>query len=164
MEREKERGIEWDCAQVVTRFYNSLDAGRYDELVDLFAEDGTWKRQGEVLEGRDAIMAAMQDREEGMVIRHCVTNLDIRVLDEDNAESAEYVTIYRHISEEKLDGPAPLEGPGVIFLYREKLVRTDNGWKNRRQGRTPGDAAQAPGGVGRRKPLWGLYSIRGFLF
>ncbi len=129
MEREKERGIEWDCAQVVTRFYNSLDAGRYDELVDLFAEDGTWKRQGEVLEGRDAIMAAMQDREEGMVIRHCVTNLDIRVLDEDNAESAEYVTIYRHIGEEKLDGPAPLEGPGVIFLYREKLVRTDNGWK-----------------------------------
>jgi hypothetical protein len=129
MDRQQQRDIEWDCAQVVTRFYNALDASRYDDLVDQFAPDGIWKRQGEELAGRDVILAAMQARSDTQVIRHVVTNIEINVVDEDNASSAEYVTIYRHDSGEKLDGPAPLDGPGVIFLYQDKLIRTGDGWK-----------------------------------
>ncbi len=123
------RDIEWDCSRVVIQFYNNLDAKQYDDLVDLFEADGVWKRQGKELEGQAAIMTAMQARGEFLVIRHVVTNIQIIVEDENNASSAEYVTIYRFDSEEKLDGPAPLDGPGVIFLYQDKLVRTDSGWK-----------------------------------
>ena len=124
-----QREIEWDCSQVVVQFYNHLDARRYDDLVALFAADGVWKRQGKELDGQAAIMEAMQARVEFLVIRHIVTNIQITVEDENNASSAEYVTVYRYDSDEKLDGPAPLDGPGVIFLYQDKLVRTGDGWK-----------------------------------
>ncbi len=124
-----QREIEWDCSQVVVQFYNHLDARRYDDLVALFAADGVWKRQGKELDGQAAIMEAMQARGEFLVIRHIVTNIQITVEDENNASSAEYVTVYRYDSDEKLDGPAPLDGPGVIFLYQDKLVRTGDGWK-----------------------------------
>ncbi len=128
MDREKERAIEWDCVQVVNKFYNALDGRRYDALASCFTEGGVWKRQGKELQGRDAIMAAMRGRGENLVIRHVVTNIEVIIEDTDHASTAEYVTIYRYDGEEKLEGPAPLEGPGVIFLYKDKMVRTDGGW------------------------------------
>ena len=52
MTREAERAIEWDCAQVLTRFFNYFDQWRYEDMADLFAEDGVWHRQGRALAGR----------------------------------------------------------------------------------------------------------------
>jgi hypothetical protein len=46
MTREAERAIEWDCAQVLTRFFNDFDQWRYQDMADLFAQDGVWHRQG----------------------------------------------------------------------------------------------------------------------
>ena len=129
MDRDQERAIEWDCAQVVNKFYCSLDARRYDELVNCFTPDGVWKRQGNELQGRDAIMAAMEERGENLVIRHIVTNVQVTIEDENSASTSEYITIYRHDSDEKLEGPAPLDGPGVIFLYQDKMVRSEDGWQ-----------------------------------
>ncbi|HIF58393.1 MAG TPA: hypothetical protein EYQ26_02735 [Rhodospirillales bacterium] len=129
MEREKERAIEWDCTQVVNKFYNSLDARLYDDLVDCFTEEGIWKRQGNELQGREAILTAMHERSYNLVIRHIVTNIAVIIQDEDHVETNEYVTIYRYDSNEKVEGPAPLDGPGVIFLYKDKMLRTEVGWK-----------------------------------
>jgi hypothetical protein len=88
-----------------------------------------WKRQGNELQGRDAIMAAMEERGETLVIRHIVSNVQVTIEDENNASTSEYITIYRYDSDEKLEGPAPLDGPGVIFLYQDKMVRNDDGWQ-----------------------------------
>jgi hypothetical protein len=55
MIREAERAIEWDCAQVLTRF----------------APDGVWHRQG----GRAAILAALAERSTTQRVRHVVTKL-----------------------------------------------------------------------------------------
>lgn len=129
MDREEERKIEWDCAQVVNRFYNSLDDRRYEALTDCFMEDGVWKRQGKELHGRDAIMSAMEERGDNLVIRHVVTNIEVNIQDSDHVSTSEYVTIYRYDGDEKTEGPAPLDGPGVIFLYKDKMQRTDSGWK-----------------------------------
>jgi hypothetical protein len=129
MNRDQERAIEWDCTQVVNKFYNSLDARRYDNLVNCFTEDGIWKRQGNELQGRAAILSAMEERGEHLVIRHIVTNIAVTIEDADHVSTAEYVTIYRYDSDEKLEGPAPLDGPGVIFLYQDKMVRTESGWQ-----------------------------------
>lgn len=129
MEREVERAVEWDCMQVVNKFYNALDERRYDVLVNCFTEDGIWKRQGKELQGRDVIMTAMQERGENLIIRHVVTNIEVSVEDDDHASTAEYVTIYRYDGEQKLDGPAPLDGPGVIFLYKDKMLKIDGDWK-----------------------------------
>lgn len=129
MEREKERKIEWDCTQVVNKFYNSLDARLYDDLMECFTEEGIWKRQGNELRGHEAILAAMHARSPNLVIRHIVTNISVTIHDEDHAETQEYVTIYRYDSEQQIDGPAPLDGPGVIFLYQDKMVRSKDKWK-----------------------------------
>ncbi|MBT3990328.1 MAG: SnoaL-like domain-containing protein [Rhodospirillaceae bacterium] len=129
MDRDQERAIEWDCAQVVNKFYCLLDARNYDDLVNCFVADGVWKRQGNELEGRDAIMAAMQERGDTLVIRHIVTNIQVTIHDENTVSTSEYVTIYRYDSDEKLEGPAPLDGPGVIFLYQDKMTKTDSGWQ-----------------------------------
>ena len=131
MDRDKEREIEWDCTQTVNKFYNALDQRQYDVLVNCFTEDGVWKRQGKELEGREKIMEAMEDRSENLVIRHVVTNIEVSIIDVNEAETSEYVTIYRFDGDEKLEGPAPLDGPGVIFLYQDKMLRTEAGWKIR---------------------------------
>jgi hypothetical protein len=131
MDRNTEREIEWDCTQVVIQFYNALDARRYDDLVALFAEDGSWNRQGEDTTGRDAIMAAMQERPgpENQQIRHMATNIQVFIADADHARTQEYVTIYRHDSDTPIKGPAPMDGPGIIFLYEDEMVRAPEGWK-----------------------------------
>jgi hypothetical protein len=40
MSREAERAIEWDCAEVLTRFFNYFDQWRYEDMADLFAAGG----------------------------------------------------------------------------------------------------------------------------
>ncbi|MDP6173680.1 MAG: nuclear transport factor 2 family protein [Rhodospirillales bacterium] len=132
MERSTERDIEWDCTQVIIQFYNDLDARRYDTLVGLFAPDGIWMRQGEEVKGRDKIMEIMAGRPgaENQQIRHMVSNIQVSVVDENTANTQQYVTIYRHDSDEPIKGPAPMEGgPGIIFLYEDEMMRTPDGWK-----------------------------------
>jgi len=62
MNRDDARAIEWDCAQLLIRFFNEFDAWRYREMVNLFAPDGVWHRQGRALKGPDAILAALEQR------------------------------------------------------------------------------------------------------
>ena len=64
MNREAERAIEWDCTQLIISFYMLLDEKRYDDLANLFAEDGAWVRLGEELTGPKNIVAAMAERED----------------------------------------------------------------------------------------------------
>ncbi len=49
MNRDEARAIEWDCAQILIRFFNEFDARHYGEMVALFAPDGVWHRQGRAL-------------------------------------------------------------------------------------------------------------------
>ena len=105
MTREAERAIEWDCAQVLTRFFNYFDQWRYEDMADLFAEDGVWHRQGRALAGRAAILAALAERSTTQRVRHVVTNLQIDVVDPDTAASLLYVTAYRHDSGAKQTEP-----------------------------------------------------------
>ena len=111
MTREAERAIEWDCAQVLTRFFNYFDQWRYEDMADLFAEDGVWRRQGRALAGRAAILAALAERSTTQRVRHVVTNLQIDVVDPDTAASLLYVTAYRHDSGAKQTEPPRIRAP-----------------------------------------------------
>ena len=130
MTREEERAIEWDCQQAVTRFYHYLDNRRYEDLANLFTPDGVWHRQGKKLEGRAAIMAALEMRPASLIIRHAVSNVVVDISDENTAEANAYITISAHNTKgEPLDGPAPYTGPGAMIIYTDHLVRADDGWK-----------------------------------
>lgn len=132
MDRETERAIEWDCAQLLTRFYMLLDEKRYDELANLFAEDGSWVRLGEELIGPQNIVAAMAEREDWLTA-HLVNNIRIDVIDADNVETTQYITLYRQEGMAVADGPAPVVLPLGILRHRDKLVRVDDVWKFKRK-------------------------------
>jgi hypothetical protein len=129
MTREAERAIEWDCAQVLTRFFNYFDQWRYEDMADLFAEDGVWHRQGRALAGRAAILAALAERSTTQRVRHVVTNLQIDVVDPDTAASLLYVTAYRHDSGAKQTEPPRIRAPYLLLVVPGRLRRTEAGWK-----------------------------------
>lgn len=129
MTREAERAIEWDCAQVLTRFFNYFDQWRYEDMADPFAEDGVWHRQGRALAGRAAILAALAERSTTQRVRHVVTNLQIDVVDPDTAASLLYVTAYRHDSGAKQTEPPRIRAPYLLLVVPGRLRRTEAGWK-----------------------------------
>ncbi len=132
MNREIERTIEWDCTQLVYEFYACLDEKRYDDMVELFAEDGAWVRLGEELRGKKAIKATMGTREE-WITAHLVTNARIRVRDESNADTTQYITLYRHEDWNPADGPAPIVLPLGVLRHKDHLVRVGDQWKIKRK-------------------------------
>jgi hypothetical protein len=121
------RVIEWDCAQLVLRFYGLLDAKRYDELVALFSKDGVWVRMRKPL-SRSEIMATQSERE-NWVTAHVVTNLQVHVIDEDHAETQQYITLYRQENWADSSGVPPVSPPRAILRHHDRLVRENGAWK-----------------------------------
>lgn len=132
MDRDKERAIEWDCTQLLYEFYACLDEKRYDDLGDLFVEDGAWVRLGKELVGPAAIKAAMTEREDWLTA-HLVTNARIFVRDEDHADTVQYITLYRQEGVDPSAGPSPVVPPLGILRHKDQLVRSNGKWKFKRK-------------------------------
>jgi hypothetical protein len=126
------REIEWDCTQLITRFYGYLDEKQYDALADLFLPDGAWVRLGEELVGPEGIKARMAEREDWMTA-HVLTNVRINVISENEADSVQYITLYRHEGRSPGDGPAAVVLPLGILRHTDKMMRTADGWKFKRK-------------------------------
>ena len=65
MTRAEEIAIEWECARLINRYALLNDAGRWDELVALYAEDGLMTRPtapDAPIVGREALLAAFTAR------------------------------------------------------------------------------------------------------
>lgn len=132
MDPEERRAIEWDCTQLLIRFYGLLDEKRYDELAGLFAEDGVWVRLGKELVGAPAILDAMSERDDWLTA-HLVSNIRIDIVDRDNVETTQYVTLYRHEGRDGAQGPAPVVLPLGILRHRDRLTREAGVWKFKRK-------------------------------
>jgi hypothetical protein len=132
VDRAEQRTIEWDCTQLLVRFYGLLDEKRYEELADLFADDGVWVRLGRELVGGPAILAAMSERDDWLTA-HLVSNIRIDIIDADTAETTQYVTLYRHEGWSEADGPVAVVPPLGILRHRDRLGRVDGLWKFKRK-------------------------------
>lgn len=132
MERDQERAIEWDCTRLLYEFYACLDEKRYDDLGDLFVEDGAWVRLGKELVGPAAIKAAMAERDDWLTA-HLVTNARIFVRDADHADTIQYITLYRQEGVDPSAGPSPVVPPLGILRHKDQLVRSGGKWKFKRK-------------------------------
>lgn len=132
MERSMARAIEWDCAQHILKFYRCLDEKRYEDLVELFAEDGAWVRLNTELAGKDKIREAMRERDDWLTA-HVVTNVCVDIIDENHANTTQYITLYRHEGWDESKGPAPVVLPLGVLRHRDQLVRIDGQWKFKRK-------------------------------
>jgi len=127
-ERDLERQIEWDCTQLLHRFYGFLDEKRYAEMADLFVPEGAWVRLGEELRGPKAILAAMDSRQDWLTA-HVVTNIRVSVVNANEAHTVQYVTLYRQEGHKPADGPAPVVPPLGLLRHADHLVRRDGEWR-----------------------------------
>ena len=129
LSRASARAIEWDCAQVLTRFFNYFDQWRYDDMAELFTPDGVWHRAGKALDSRAAILEALNARSRTQTVRHVVTNVQIDVVDADHAEALLYITAYMHDSGVKVLTPPKIRAPYLVLVVPGWLVRVSGAWK-----------------------------------
>ena len=130
MDAIEQMAIERECERLVTLYCHVIDHGEASRVAELFTEDGSWRAPGVVHQGIDEIRNAFATREAARerMSRHVCNNLRVDVVDEDNATGIVYLTLYRH------DGDAtrrisPLDGPEMVGEYRDRFVRTPQGWR-----------------------------------
>ncbi len=74
-----------------------LDNRRYEALADMFTPQGRWLRQGRWLEGREAILCALESRPQNMRVRHVMSNILVARYEKNEAKVDAYMTAYRQL-------------------------------------------------------------------
>ncbi len=122
--------IERACERLVTAYCHHVDHGEASRVAELFTEDGVWTGPGVRMEGREQLQKGFAAREaqRERMSRHVCHNFLCDVLDGEHAEGVVYLTLYRH------DGDpdrkvSPLVGPAMVGEYRDRFVRTPEGWR-----------------------------------
>jgi uncharacterized protein (TIGR02246 family) len=111
---------------VVAQLAMLADGGDLEEYVDLFTADARWDMPGGELQGRENLLAgAIERRAAGTVgpgsnTRHVITTQAVEV-DGDEAVSDAYWQFWVNTATE----------PSIALFgtYRDRLVRTNKGWK-----------------------------------
>ncbi len=131
MNREEERAIEWDCEQLLRRYYNHVHNREFDKAVALFTPDADWHALGVDLKGREAILEGLRSGFAAGTVRHTVTGTVVTVIDAENAGSVYCNSVYNapDIRIEDSETPIAMEGPRLVVDVADRLVRTDDGWK-----------------------------------
>ena len=111
---------------VVARLAQLADEGDLEEYTGLFADDALWEMPGAAIRGRENLLAgAIERRAAGTVgpgsnTRHVITTQAVSV-DGNEATSDAYWQFWVNTAAE----------PSVALFgtYRDRLVRTEGGWK-----------------------------------
>jgi hypothetical protein len=127
--RDVARNIEWDCTQVLIRFFNCFDRFRYEEMADMFAPGGVWHRAGQALSSRAAVIDALGARSRTQVVRHVVTNILVDVVDRNTAETLLYITAYMHDTGTAPTAVPVIRMPYLLLTVPGRMVRVRDEWK-----------------------------------
>ena len=121
--------IRTECQALSIAYARALDFRDYDELANLFTENGVLDTVRQA-KGRAAIRASLHDRPDEIRTRHIITNVFVEVIDADTARGISYLSLYRHQGPESLAaGPVPLDAPAAIGHYEDSFQRTSEGWR-----------------------------------
>ncbi|MBL7176621.1 MAG: nuclear transport factor 2 family protein [Desulfobacteraceae bacterium] len=132
MDSERRRIIEHECKNLSIAYARYVDFQEYEQFVELFAPDGELNVTGRPVIGHENLTKAMAMRSDSLRSRHVLTNIYTNVIDEDHAEGISYLTLYRHEGGDHRsddEGPREITGPAAIGHYRDKFIRTDEGWR-----------------------------------
>ncbi|MBU0791237.1 MAG: nuclear transport factor 2 family protein [Gammaproteobacteria bacterium] len=118
---------EADCTHLAIDFFNHIDARRYQQVLDLFTEDGVLDRMGTASHGRGEIERFLTARSETVQTRHLCTNVRVHFNGEDQAEGFSYALFFQAQGE----GVPVISVPPSVVEYRDRFVRTPEGWRIR---------------------------------
>jgi hypothetical protein len=120
--------IDPEIGEAVNRFFRALDDGDYDSCCSAFSDDGSWHRQGKLLQGVEMIRSALRDRGADFLTRHLITNMVTRTVEEETAEVSFYSTVFAHRGPTGTE-PPPIGAPTVLAVYQASLVRERGNWR-----------------------------------
>lgn len=117
------------CEALVHDYANLLDAYDYTGFMELWSENPSLNMLGRTHQGQAAIRSWLDAREPGMICRHLVSNLRIRVLSETEAEGRCYTLAFRagHALQAP---PGPISTPTFLVSYRDSFrLEGARGWR-----------------------------------
>ncbi len=130
MDRYERIAIEAECTRVINHYVNLSDAGRWQELCDLFTEDALFARPSapdKPIQGRAAILNAFTSRP-ARASRHVCSNIVIDVVDAQTATAFSVVTLF--LGKDAPDGGLPIMDPTpLVGSFEDRLVRQGEAWR-----------------------------------
>ncbi len=117
------------CTQVMHEMFHALDTANYERLVNTFEPDGTLLRQGELLQGRNQIMNAMQKRSTTQRIRHVISNTFIDSQAAGLMHLVAYMTAYRFDDGTLHTGPVAISRPFRMSIVHASMRPQDDSWQ-----------------------------------
>jgi len=119
---------ERDCERLVHDYANRLDAYDHDGFLALFAQDAVLAMLGHEHTGSAEISAWLEAREQGMICRHLVTNLVVRLDGPDTALGTCYTLAFR-AGQALNNPPGALTDPTFLVHYLDRFTRHPaRGW------------------------------------
>ena len=128
MDRNTERAIEWDCQQLLVRYYDAFDRWDYAAMSEMFTPDGVWHRAGKALTGL-GLVAELEKRPKAQQVRHVLTNILVTPRDAEHADLRAYLTCYRNADVTRAPSDQKIRGPFLMLLVTAKCVLTTAGWR-----------------------------------
>lgn len=113
-----------ESTQLIHQLFYYLDESKNDDLLELFAPDGKWHRQGKILCGRAQIGQAMLQRSATQRIRHVITNTFIASSSKTELQLVAYMTAYRFDDGMSHPGAVEITQPLRLSIVKATLQHT----------------------------------------
>jgi hypothetical protein len=124
--------IERACERIVHAYSRALDLGNMSAAADFFAENGSFARPmapERVIEGREAIRAALLTRPKTLLTKHLATNVMIDVVSRHEARGLSYLTMISTTPPSDAAPPYVSAGPIYFGEIKDRFVREGGEWK-----------------------------------
>ncbi|MEG3126161.1 nuclear transport factor 2 family protein [Sphingomonas sp. GB1N7] len=123
--------IEWACTRLINLYAHLNDAGRWDELVALYAEDGLMTRPSAPdtpISGKPALLAGFLARPP-RASRHVCANIVVTVESTTTAQAESNILLFSGAID--ADGGLPVRDavPPLVGRYDDRFVLTETGWR-----------------------------------
>lgn len=123
--------IEWACTRLINLYANLNDAGRWEDLVALYAEDGLMMRPSAPdtpVVGKPALLASFLARPP-RASRHVCANIVVTGESATTARGESNILLFTGAIDP--DGGLPMRdaAPPLVGRYDDRFVLTDTGWR-----------------------------------
>jgi hypothetical protein len=124
--------IERACERIIYAYSRALDLGDMSAAADFFAQNGSMARPmapGVVIQGREAIRAALLTRPKTLLTKHLATNVMIDVVSREEARGLSYLTMISTTPPPGVEAPFTSAGPLYFGEFVDRFVCEAGVWK-----------------------------------
>lgn len=119
------------CEKLIKTYAALLDGCRWDDVAQLYVEDGRMSRPtapDDYVAGREAILASFTARAP-RISRHVCINIRVDVTSAEAATAVSQILLF--VAEPGEEGGLPVQSPlpPMVGTYHDKLVLTADGWR-----------------------------------